>query len=88
MKDQCFQINGAKIFNCLPAKVRNLTLTPQVKAHSALDVDDFKMALDLFLETVPDQPRIGGLAPGVASNSLLDQTKRGFAGGLPSSRGA
>ena len=88
MKEQCFQINGAKMFNCLPTKIRNLTMKPKFLAHSAPSVDDFKMALDLYLETVPDQPRIDGLSPGVDTNSLLHQTKRGHTGGLPSSRGA
>ena len=45
------------------------------------------MALDKFLESVPDQPRIDGLTPGtqdssgVYSNSILYQTKRGSMGG-------
>ena len=40
------------------------------------------MALDKYLETVPDEPNVNGLTPGActaearASNSLLDQTKR------------
>ena len=42
----------------LQVKVRNLALTPKLKVHSALGVDDFKLALDMFLETVP---RLGGL---------------------------
>ena len=49
---------------------------------------EFKMALDKFLEKVPDQPKIDGLTPGpqdnsnVYSNSLLYQTKMGPMGGL------
>ena len=77
--DQCFQINGPKLFNCLPAKIRNL---------KNVSLAYFKMALDKFLETVPDQPKIDGLTPGTQdlsglySNSLLHQTKRGQGGGL------
>ena len=52
------------------------------------------MALDKFLETVPDQPKIDGLTPGtqnssgVYSNSLLHQTKRGQGGGQLLNSGA
>ena len=72
--DQTFQVNGAKLFNCLPAKIRNLT---------KVGLDEFKMALDKFLETVPDQPKTPGTqnSSGVYSNSLLHQTKRGQGGG-------
>ena len=45
------------------------------------------MALDKFLENVPDQPKIDSLTPGtqnssgIYSNSLLHQIKRGQGGG-------
>lgn len=77
--DQTFQVHGPKLFNCLPAKIRNLT---------KVGLDDFKMALDKWLESVPDQPKIDGLTPGtqnlsgVYSNSIIHQTKRGQGGGL------
>ena len=73
MREQTFQVNGPRLFNSLPAKVRNI---------SNCSIDDFKMALDKYLETVPDEPNMTGLTPGGctaearASNSLLDQTKR------------
>ena len=68
LREQGFQINGARLFNCLPKKVRNITL----------DQEEFKVALDQHLAGVPDQPRMGGLVPGAVdqvsgkqSNSLL-----------------
>ena len=73
MREQTFQVNGPRLFNSLPAKVRNI---------SNCSIDDFKMALDKYLETVPDEPNMTGLTPGGctaeagASNSLLDQAKR------------
>jgi hypothetical protein len=73
MREQTFQVNGPKLFNSLPAKIRNIT---------RCSVDDFKMALDQYLETIPDEPRVSGLTPGGctaearASNSLLDQCRR------------
>ena len=36
-------------------------------------MDDFKMALDKHLETIPDQPRMDGLVPGGTTNSILHQ---------------
>ena len=77
--EQAFQINGPRISNCLPAKLRNI---------SKVGLDEFKMALDKFLETVPDQPKIDGLTPGTQNltgvyfNYILHQTKRGQGGGL------
>ena len=83
--DQIFKVNGARLFNCLPAKIWNLT---------RIGLDEFKMALDKFLETVPDQPKIDGLTPGthnssgIYSNSLLHQTSRGQGGGQLLNSGA
>ena len=83
--DQVFQVHGPKLFNCLPAKIRKLT---------KVRLDDFKTALDKWLETVPDQLKIDGLTPGtqdmsgVYSNSIIYQTKRGQGGGLLPNSGA
>ena len=66
--EQSFQVNGRKLFICLPAKICNI---------SKGCLDEFKMALDKFLETVPHQPKIDGLTPGtqnlsgIYSNSSL-----------------
>ena len=60
--DQMFQDHGPKVFNCLPAKKRNMT---------KVGLDDLKMALDKWLESIPDQPKIKGLTPGVQDWSLL-----------------
>jgi hypothetical protein len=73
MREQTFQVNGPKLFNSLPAKIRNM---------SKCSIDDFKMALDKHLEKIPDEPNVSGLTPGGctaearASNSLLDQSRR------------
>ena len=68
LREQSFQINGARLFNCLPKQLRNIKTCQ----------DDFKAALDKHLSSVPDQPRIGSLIPqatdqltGRQSNSLL-----------------
>ena len=68
LREQSFQINGARLFNCLPKNIRNMNTFQ----------DDFKEALDVYLSSVPDQPRIGSLIPqatdqltGRQSNSLL-----------------
>ena len=71
LREQSFQINGARLFNCLPKTLRNMTTCQ----------DDFKEALDKYLSSVPDQPRMGSLIPeatdqltGRQSNSLLAWT--------------
>ena len=68
LREQGFQINGARLFNTLPKRIRD------IKRNQ----DDFKDSLDQFLMTIPDEPRIGRLQPtaldqttGRSSNSLL-----------------
>ena len=78
MREQGFQVNGARLFNVLPRKLRELRTNQ----------DAFKEALDLHLARVPDQPRMGGLVPtavdqqtGRQSNSLLAWGTTGDLGG-------
>jgi hypothetical protein len=68
LREQSFQINGARLFNCLPKKIRNMKLNQ----------DDFKEALDKYLGQIPDQQRVNNMVPtathrltGKQSNSLL-----------------
>ena len=68
LRESSFQVNGARIFNCLPKKIR------EIRKYQ----DDFKEALDMYLSSIPDQPRIGSMVPtatdrlsGQQSNSLL-----------------
>ena len=58
-------VRGAFLFNALPLKLRNMT-----DCHK----DKFKMALDKYLSTVPDEPLIPGYTAQrrCESNSLLD----------------
>ena len=57
-------INGPRLFNAMPSKIRNLT---DCSVHA------FKNALDKYLKTIPDEPRIRELVPycSKSSNSLL-----------------
>ena len=76
MREQTYQVHGPRLFNALPVFIRNMTKCP---------LADFKMALDKFLEQVPDEPRVSGLTPGGCSeagpsNSLLEQVKRAEGG--------
>ena len=57
-------VKGARIFNLLPAEIRNI---------EADNVDKFKKSLDDFLCQVPDQPTIAGLGRAAETNSLLHQ---------------
>ena len=54
LKEQTFQVNGPQLFNCLPVYLRNTT---------KCQLDDFKMKLDKYLETIPDEPSVRGLTP-------------------------
>ena len=73
LREQTFQVNGPQLFNSIPAYVRNMT---------KCSIDEFKMKLDKFLESIPDEPNMRGLTPGAcnmearASNSLVDQVRR------------
>ena len=53
------QINGARLFN-MPMSIR------RIKTHK----DQFKEALDLYLITVADQPKIGSLVPAAVTDDM------------------
>ena len=53
LRESSFQTNGARLFNSLPKKIREIRR----------DKELFKIELDKFLSSVPDQPKLGGLVP-------------------------
>ena len=68
LREYSFQINGPRLFKCLPKKLRNMKIYQ----------DEFKEELDRYLSTIPDEPRIASLVPTAVcrvtakqSNSLL-----------------
>ena len=63
--EQVFQFHGSKLFNCLPAKIRNMT---------KVDLEEFKMSLDHCIESVPDHPKIDGLTPILHKGPPPDRT--------------
>ena len=74
LKEKSFTVNGPRLFNCLPKKLRNL---------SKCTVEEFKYQLDDFLKRIPDQPKTPGMEPEAmdlfsakASNSIIDQVRR------------
>ena len=64
LRDGSFAFNGPRLFNALPAHIRNLT---------EIGTLSFKKELDRFLKTVVDEPLCRGYTAGrrAASNSLL-----------------
>ena len=60
-----FGIHAARLFNCLPKEVRNVT---------NCNKDVFKNCLDAYLKTVADEPQIRGytLYRRADTNSLID----------------
>ena len=63
-RESSLAIKGAKMFNLIPAHIRNI---------DAVDQNIFKMNLDLYLSSVPDQPTIQEQQRAAKTNSLLDQ---------------
>ena len=63
-RERSLGVHGAKLFNILPAHLRN---------EDCGDFLLFKNHLDIFLELVPDQPTTPGLVRAAQTNSLLDQ---------------
>ena len=57
-------VNGSRIFNSLPIHIRN---------KSGCSVESFKATLDVYLKSVPDEPRVGKLIKFCrkSSNSLI-----------------
>ena len=74
IRDGSFLVNGLRLFNSLPAKLRNVT---------NCSVDSFKRQLDDFLNCLPDEPSCDNLTPGAVnqvtrrqSNSIIDQARK------------
>ena len=63
-REHSFPVHGVRLFNLLPAYLRN---------EDSADFDLFKNHLDIFLSSIPDQPTVPGLGRQAATNSLLDQ---------------
>ena len=63
-KEASLSVKGAKLFNLLPAYIRNIDSDKP---------DIFKANIDTFLSSIPDQPTIQGRTRAAATNSLLDQ---------------
>jgi len=73
LREGTLQVQGARLFNSLPPKIRNLQKCTEA---------EFKEALDNYLTRIPDEPMVGGLLPpalsmvtGNHSNSLVDQIR-------------
>ena len=73
LREGSFQIQGARIFNSLPKSIRNKT---------KINIDEFKLALDTYLQKIPDEPNLPGYTPSACnqvnaspSNSIIDQSR-------------
>ena len=63
-RERSLGVHGARLFNLLPATLRN---------ENSGDFPLFKNHLDIFLSIVPDQPTTPGLIRAANTNSLVDQ---------------
>ena len=66
-RENSLSCKGAKMFNLLPADLRNITSNK---------VQDFKSKLDLFLRDIADEPTIAGVGRAAETNCLLHQLPR------------
>ena len=73
LREHSFQVNGPRLFNSLPKRLRNMKTSQE----------EFKEFLDAFLTEVPDEPRATGCLPGAcdphtgrATNTLQHQAAR------------
>ena len=65
-KESSLLVKGARLFNCIPRELRDtFTGSPE----------QFKVRLDDWLSTIPDQPTIPGRLRAATTNSLLDQVQ-------------
>ena len=63
-RESSLQVKGAQLFNTIPRALRDITAGSPAQ---------FKLQLDQWLATIPDQPTIPGRPRAASSNSLLDQ---------------
>ena len=70
--ENSFAVNGARLFNCLPAQLRNYQGTLMT----------FKHKLDDFLLKITDKPCIPGYHQSAASNSIVTQLAQMRADGI------
>ena len=70
MKSQSFGSHAVKLFNILPKDLRNSCLE--------MPLSQFKLQLDKYIETIPDEPHVTGYAKfrRAASNSLIDMVPK------------
>ena len=75
IREGSFKVHGARLFNSLPKKIRNLT-----KVSS----EEFKISLDQYLQSLPDEPKLPGYTPSACnqlnanpSNSIIHQSQPG-----------
>ena len=75
LREASFQVHGPRLFNSLPISIRDL---------NKISVDQFKYKLDIYLQSIPDEPNLHGYVPslcnqlsGNPSNSLVDYAKPG-----------
>ena len=75
LREASFQVHGPRLFNSMPKAIRDL---------NRISVDQFKYKLDIYLQSIPDEPNLHGYVPivcnqlsGSPSNSLVDHVRSG-----------
>ena len=68
IRDGTFEIQGPKLFNCLPREPRARGDTEDLKL-----LEKFKRKLDIFLANIPDEPRVPSHPSAQRNNSITTQ---------------
>ena len=68
LRENSFQVVGPRLFNKMPAKIRNM---------KNCSIEDFKDVLDQFLVKIPDEPKLPGYVP-AASDQFSGQPSNPF----------
>ena len=63
-KEGSLGVRGAVLFNLMPTHIRDSNVST---------TEAFKVLLDNYLQTIPDQPTVSGLVRGAETNSLIHQ---------------
>ena len=69
LKERSVLMRGVQLFRCLPSHLRRF----QDSDNKPVSFEQFKRSLDLFLLTVPDEPKIQQMQRRAVTNSILHQ---------------
>ena len=64
LQENAITVFGPRLYNSLPKYLRDI---------ESVKTENFKFELDIFLELIPDEPKMPNYVTAAGSNSILDQ---------------